>query len=322
MLATVCNTTPNAVPFSLWLARSDGEYLIDLSGVLGRPGDGGLTGLARHGDRIYVAVQSSDTPRILILDPHLSPVGVITSPKFADIHSIHVAGNALLVCSTGAQSVIRVDLTDQHTTTLCSFEAPVHLNSACFGGSELLVCCHYPDRVVPEAVGGGIITANGRRVVLVGLGQPHSLEPDNNGFLVLDSDGHRVIRFDHSGVRQQRTVDGFLRGIAASGGSIFIASSAGRVISRKNPAVRDVSHFWNTMAEKVCIYELDETTLQAKAEHFPVVAGFEIYALLAVEGGHVMEIASERLIPANIQSMSRVYYEAAKRALAEMHQRR
>src|SRR5665213_821169 len=100
LLATVCNTTSNAVPYALWLARGDEQYLVDLSDALGQPGDGGLTGLTCHGDKIYVAVQSS-TARILILDRSLAPIGVITSPAFADIHSLHAAGDSLIVCSTG-----------------------------------------------------------------------------------------------------------------------------------------------------------------------------------------------------------------------------
>jgi hypothetical protein len=35
LLATVCNTTPNAVPYALWMARGADQYLVDLSDVLG-----------------------------------------------------------------------------------------------------------------------------------------------------------------------------------------------------------------------------------------------------------------------------------------------
>lgn len=186
LLATVCNTTPNAVPYALWLAANDDEYLVDLSDVLGRPGDGGLTGMACHGARIYVAVQSAEAARILVLNRHLVPIDVVASPDFMDIHSLHISGDSLLVCSTGRQAVIRVDVSDHRATTLCEFDAPIHLNSACFDGPELLVCCHYPGRVVPEASGGGVIDATERRVVLAGLEQPHSLKPWDSGFLVLD----------------------------------------------------------------------------------------------------------------------------------------
>ena len=54
--------------------------------------------------------------------------------------------------------------------------------------------------------------ATNSRVLLDGLGQPHSLMRDGDGFLVLDSGGGRVVRFDAAGVRQEQPLDGFLRG--------------------------------------------------------------------------------------------------------------
>ena len=34
LLATICNTTPNAVPCTLWFARGSDQYLVDLSDAL------------------------------------------------------------------------------------------------------------------------------------------------------------------------------------------------------------------------------------------------------------------------------------------------
>ena len=174
---------------------------------------------------IYQAVQSANS-RILTLDRNLTPVGVITSPEFKDIHSIHGVRDGLIVCSTGAQSVVRVDVRDHSTTKLCSFDVNVHLNSASFNGANLLICCHYPGQVLPSADGGGVIDSTTRQVVLAGLTQPHSLEPDGQGFLVLDSDGRSLIRFDHTGILQQQALTGFLRGMTTARGSLFVASSA------------------------------------------------------------------------------------------------
>jgi hypothetical protein len=319
LLATVCNSTYNAIPYALWLARGKSQYLVDLTDVLGQTGDSGLTGLACHGERIYAAVQSSTAARILILDRCLTPIGVISSPDFNDIHSIHIADDGLLVCSTGAQSVVRVNFEDHTTIKLCEFEMNIHLNSACFDGDELLVCCHYPSRVVAEAVGGGVINAARRHVILAGLGQPHSLLNDDLGLLVLDSDARRVVRFDEIGIRQQTSLSGFLRGVAAIRGSLFVASSAGRVISRKNPIVPVSQGSWDMAADRVCIYELDEATLQIQAEHFPLMAGLEIYDLLALEGAGAVEPPRERLVVPDIHAMARAYYEAAKRAASQMH---
>lgn len=53
---------------------------------------------------------------------------------------------------------------------------------------------------IPQAIGGGVVHAKRQSVVLGGLGQPHSLSVDGDGFIVLDSDAHRVVRFDHYGI--------------------------------------------------------------------------------------------------------------------------
>jgi len=321
LLATVCNATPNAAPYALWLARGKSQHLVDLSAVLGQGGDCGLTGLTSHDDRIYVAIQSTVAARIVILDRSLAPVGVISSPEFADIHSIHAAGDSLIVCSTGARSVLRVDLADHSTVRLCGFDTGVHLNSACFDDADLLVCCHHLAEAVPETVGGGVIDHAGRRVIIAGLGQPHSLLKEANGFLILDSDAHRVVRFDRTGIKLQAFLGGFLRGMTAWQGSLFVARSAGRVISRKNPTVGAAREFWDMEAERVCIYELDEATLKVKAEHFPLVAGFEIYDLLVLDGARAVDPPRQRLIVPDIHAMARAYYESSKRLLAEIHER-
>ncbi len=174
-------------------------------------------------------------------------------------------------------------------------------------------------KLIPTAFRGGVINALRREVALAGLGQPHSLCRDDAGFIVLDSDGHRVIRFDCTGIRQQQSLTGFLRGIALCQGSLFIASSAGRVVSRKNPAVPKFQEVWDMAVEPVCIHELDAATLQIKARHFPLVAGFEIYDLLVLEGTEMVDPPRERLVAPNIHAMARAYYECAKRALAAIH---
>ena len=106
----------------------------------------------------------------------------------------------------------------------------MHLNSASMDETGLLLCCHYPVHIVPEATGGGVINVTNRQVVLDRLGQPHSLQRRDKEYLVLDSDGEQVIRFDLAGIRQQRALPGFLRGITAARGSLFVARSVGRTI--------------------------------------------------------------------------------------------
>ena len=66
---------------------------------------------------------------------------------------------------------------------------------------------------------------------------------------------------------------------------------------------------------------MNEATLEVKAQHFPLVAGFEIYELLALDGTHTIDPPIERLVVPDIHAMARAYYESTKRALAELHHR-
>ena len=316
LLATVCNTVLNATPYALWFARKDEEYLVDLSDTLSQQGDIGLTGLTSIGDKLYAAVQSSTKARIVVLDRRLNVVNVIASPEFVDLHSLHRWNESLIAVSTGNQSVFQLDLADQRIKRLCAFDAMIHANSAWPDETGLLICCHSPAHLVPEATGGGVINVTTRRVILDRIGYPHSLEPNGNGFLVLDSHGQRVIRFNQTGIRQEQVLSGFLRGIAASRGSLFVASSPVRQVSRKNPVASTVHRHWDVFTERVCIHELDDATLAVKTTHFPLVAGFEIYELLALDGAEAIDPAPSRLISSQAHVLARMYYEAAKNALA------
>ena len=89
------------------------------------------------------------------------------------------------------------------------------------------------------------------------------------------------------------------------------------MISRKNPQVPIGRQFWTAVAERVRIYELDADSLAVKSVHCPVIAGFEIYDLIASGPSWELEPARERLIVPDVNTLSRVYYEAAKRALAQ-----
>jgi hypothetical protein len=50
--------------------------------------------------------------------------------------------------------------------------------------------------------------------------------------------------------------------------------------------------------------------------HFPLVAGFEIYELLVLEGNDTVTSPSGRLLVPDQYAMSRAFYEAAKSASA------
>jgi hypothetical protein len=142
---------------------------------------------------------------------------------------------------------------------------------------------------------------------------------DGDQFLILDSEARRLVRFNNSGITQQTLLSGFPRGIAEIGGTLFVASSAGRVVSRKNPVVPKSRAFWDMAAERVCVHELDKASLAVKAKHFPLIAGFEIYDLLILEGAAAVDPPRERLVTPDIHAMARAYYEATKRAMSHRY---
>jgi YD repeat-containing protein len=320
LAATVCNTTPNMAPYSLWIAKGEREYLVDLTELLHQEQDAGLTGLTYHKGKIYVAVQSGVNPRILVFDRHLECVEAIAHPDFSDLHSLSIANGCLLVVSTGNQSVIAVDLKDHGTTTLFQTEHKIHANSVVQDATGLLVCCQSARHLSGTASQGGVLDVTNQRVILDGLGYPHSLLANGNKFIVLDSSGERVIRFGRSGVVQQQALSGFLRGAAAGAGCLFVAGSVGRVISRKHPQRVASRATWEALGERVCIHELDEKTLALRRTHFPLVAGFEIYELLVLEGHDAVDSPTGRLLLSDQYAISRAFYEAAKSAAAGREQ--
>lgn len=317
LLASVCNTMPDAVPFALWLARGGSQYLVDLSDALDGSRDSGLTGLAWRDGTLYAAVQSGAAPRIALLDRRLAPAGALGSPAFADLHSLHMMNDGLLVAATGTNTLLRLDLMTRAVAALCHSEEKIHLNSACFDGDALLICYHRllsQDRRIPI---GGVMEVGSRRLLVQGLGLPHSLMPHLDGFLVLDSVGARVIRFDRSGVQTEQTLAGFLRGATVAGDTLYVASSTLRYVSRSNPALTPARNLWQVMAERVRIYALDAVTLAVRAEYEPVLAGFEIYELLAVEAD-AMDPPAERLLQPDHGAVAQLFYQASKRAYAAL----
>ena len=253
VLATVCNTTPNALQVALWLKRDGVQSVIDLADVLGEPGDVGLTGLAWHDGMLYCAVQSTTRPRILLLDRRLTPVRSITDPGFADLHSLTVEQDGLLIASTGNGRVFRYKFSDERLETLCALGDNVHLNSACRSGEGILVCCQDLSPLDPAARGGGVYDATARRVLLDGLGYPHSVMPAGDGFIVLDSGRGRVLRFGHEGVRQVCQLGGFLRGATLHHDTLFIAAGPQRLVSRSTGEIQHQRTMRQALQESVAL---------------------------------------------------------------------
>jgi hypothetical protein len=313
VLATVCNTLPNAASFALWLGRGSDQAVVDLGAAL-EPGDTGLTGLAWHEGQLYVAVQNNHKARIVVLDRHLCPVRTITDPRFVDLHSLTAVPDGLLITATGNGLVLHYRFSDHAIETLCTLGKAVHLNSACRHGDDLLVCCQSVAQIAPQAVadaprGGGVFSMTERRVLVDGLAFPHSVMLANNGFVVLDSGRSRVLRFDRNGILQEQVLEGFLRGVCQLGDRLLVSSGPQRLVSRSTGRIRYERTFREALAERVMLYELDAATLKPRATRRISAAGFELYEVLALPGD-ALELAPERTLPADPTAFARLFFNA------------
>lgn len=317
LFASICNATPGGASFALWMARGGDEFVIDLSDVVDPATDTGLTGLAWRDGVLYCAVQSG-RPRLILLDRRLSPIDVIENPAFNDLHSLHVMEDALLVTSTGNESLLRLDPSDRSVTPLYQSTEERHINSACTDGLAKLICYHGRQDQDHKMRAGEVMSLADRTVFLQGLGMPHSLMPNDDGFIVLDSVESRVIRFDSTGVLMDKPLVGFLRGAAIQNGTLFVASSTIRYVSRSQPEVPALRDLRQAMKECVRIYVLDAGTLEVQTVLEPTLPGFEIYDLLAVNPDTI-EPSAERLLRPSANAISQLFYYESKRAHAALN---
>jgi hypothetical protein len=314
VLATVCNTVPSAAPFALWLERGSEQVVVDLATVLDQPGDTGLTGLAWHAGQLYVAVQSTQQARIVVLDRQLAPVRTITDPRFVDLHSITTVADGLLIAATGNGMVLHYRFADGAIETLCTLGSAAHLNAACRDGADLLVCCQSVARITPQSDaaaprGGGVFSMAERRVLVGDLSFPHSVMPVNDGFVVLDSARSRVLRFDRDGIRQERVLEGFLRGICILGDRLFVSSGPQRLVSRSTGQIRHERTLREALAEQVVLHELDAATLDRRTRRPISVAGFELYEVLALPPD-ALDPPPERTLAADPTAFARLFFNA------------
>jgi hypothetical protein len=304
LLATICNTVGEASAYSLWFTDGARQYVADLTGRLGEAG--GLTGIAWHNGRIYLAVQSRAS-RILVLDLALNVVETITHDAFDDLHSLHVVGDGLFIVSARGGCLLRRDLRTGETVVQVRFDPRAWVCDALCMRDDIWLCCHNLSHLDPAAQGGGIFSVRERKAVLDGLSAPHTMLRYRDGFVVLDSANAQVVFFTSAGARQTVRLQGFLRGALVSGDdTLLVAGGPDRTISRKNPdgdglrSLREVSH------ERLRVFELKERTLARTI--LPEFPGFEIYDLLALPAGVALRPAEDSVIQADPGLFARFYY--------------
>jgi hypothetical protein len=304
LLATICNTVGVASAFALWLSDGEQQYVVDLSDHM--QGSVGLTGIAFHDNRIYVAVQSARS-RILVLDLGLRVVDEIQNDNFNDLHSLHIAGGALFIVSTRNGQLLERDLATGNTSVIVDFDPAAWVSGVHCWPDDIWLCCHEAGRLDPNAQGGGVFSIGQGRMVLDGLLRPHSLIRYRDGSVVLDSGNARVVYFDHDGINQVCQVQGFPRGVAIAGeATLLVAGGPHRTISRKNPVSMAGKSFRDVAHERLNIFEVAHGELTRTFT--PELPGFEIYDMLVLPANAALRPADDRVIRLEQGMFARLYY--------------
>jgi hypothetical protein len=304
IVATICNTIRDAGAYALWFSDGRRQCVVDLSDVM--PNSSGLTGIACHKNRIYLAVQSMPS-RILVLDMSLQVVEVIVDDDFDDLHSLHIVGDALFIVSPKNGKLLRRDLATGDNTVVASFDPAAWVSVVHCWPDDIWLCGHHLRFLDPAARDGGIFSIAQGRTVLDGLIRPHSLMPYRNEFVVLDSGNARVVYFDRNGINKVAQLHGFLRGAAVAGGdTLLVAGGPHRTISRKNPtgeasrSLRDVAH------ESLRIFELHQG--KHTGTWLPELPGFEVYDLLVLPPDLALTPGEDRVVEVEQGTFARFWY--------------
>ena len=304
LFATICNTVGEASPYTLWFTDGGRQYVTDLSGHLDDAA--GLTGIAYHNGRLYLAVQSQSS-RILVLDMGLNVVDTITHPEFNDLHSLHVIGDHLLIVSARAGSLFRRNLTTGETVAHVRFNPNAWVCDVLCTSDDIWLCCHNLRFLDEAARDGGVFSVRERRTLLDGISGPHSLMRYRDEYVILDSANARVVFFTPGGPARTVQLQGFLRGAVMSGeDTLLIAGGPDRTISRKNPEGDGSRGLRQVLDERLRIFEVTRGTL-AKVI-LPECSGFEIYDLFALPAAAGLRPAADRVIPAELGLFARYYY--------------
>ena len=312
LVATICNTIPAAGSYALWVSDGTRQYVADLSDHTA--GAAGLTGIARHGGHLYVAVQGGQ-PRILVLDQTLTVVRAIADPRFADLHSLHIADGGLFIASAANGLVFRYDIVSGGTEVLADFGRPPWVAGVFVTNGDIWVCAHNMAFIDPSAAEGGVYNVTKACTILDGLGKPHTLMAWRDQYLVLDSARSEAVFFDPAGVRSRVALGGWLRGAAAaSDETLLIAGGPHRLVSRKRPAgvvdqgVRDVAN------DRLRIFAL--TDRQLTRTYIPEMPGFEVYDLLMLPDTVRLTPRAERIVAVERGMFARLYYAALIKVLS------
>lgn len=199
---------------------------------LGRPDLTSACGLAADSDWLYCASTGPNASYVSLLDARDYRLQrIVELPGVRDVHSIAVDGSALIVVSTGTDSVLRIDMETLRYESVWRAGAADndthHLNAVAWLGGHLLCSGFGPKRADrwSSATDGYIYDITAGSYVATGLYHPHSLASFGETLYVCESSHSRVRTIE----APVAAVPGYVRGLAfAQNGACAIGSSVGR----------------------------------------------------------------------------------------------
>ena len=193
-------------------------------------------------DEILVAYQIAEAS-VAVLDARTLQVrSEVPLPGALDVHSLVAWGDGVAVASSGTDEVLwyRYDGTGFSDRTVlwaagASGRDTVHVNGLTAHGGAL-ICCGFGARssmtdLWSESQGGFVYDVVNERVLLDGLGHPHSVAYFGDELFLCES-AHK--RFRSLG-RPIAELDGYTRGVApVDSARVVVGTSRGRIRSRSS----------------------------------------------------------------------------------------
>lgn len=212
----------------------------------------GITGITIDDNFIYAITQSKNKPELLKIDHE--NFQLITSKKLniiSDPHSILIANNHLLVCSTGTNSIEVFDTKNlihqktlwQHPNTEKKFDQ-VHLNSIFFHKNQLWASCfgRKKGEKWSSAKKGYVINTN-NNIKKYKIHHPHSATSFKKQIFYCESAFGKIYCGDKSINKFSNT---YVRGLKINTKFIVAGTSTGRKKSKSTGTINtsvDTGHF-------------------------------------------------------------------------------
>ena len=317
LFATICNAVGETSPYTLWFTDGRRQFVADLSEHMAEAA--GLTGVAFHDGRLYLAVQSHQA-RILVLDMSLGLLDTIRDDLFNDLHALRIAGGQLLVVSARGGAVVRRDLTTGESAALVRFDPRAWVCDVFPTADDLLLCAHNLPFLDQAATGGGVFSVRQRKAIVSDLSGPHTIIANGADLVVLDSAHAQVVFFGMEGERRRVALKGFLRGAVVTGpDTMLVAGGPDRTISRKNPEGDGLRGLRQVLDERLRLFDMKGDVVTSV--FIPEAPAFEIYDLLRLPADAGFRPDPARIIPAEPGLFARFFYTSLITAHARASQR-